>query len=290
MNADFHRLKTGISQVVAGLRRAHVPAQRGGYIERTAWLWRWLCSHGAVSPCSFPIRAPARWNIWRLRRDHAPAQRGGAIERGRRHSGFSCRAFSLIELLVVVALIALLATFAVPAVGSLNRSNAVTRAQQLIEQQLVSARQTALARNRRVEVRFYKFTEPGAIGNAQTFRAVQAFLIDENNKATPVGRMAKLPDSVLLNEVAANSSLLVLADKTWDASNDPQVSLPGVGTSYTAKAFQFRPDGSTGLTATNMWFVTIHSAINGATAATPPSNFATVQVDPVSGAVRSYRP
>ena len=200
-------------------------------------------------------------------------------------------AFSLVELLVVIALVALVSTFAMPAVGSLNRSNEITRAQQIIEQQLVSARGAAVTRNRRVEVRFYKFTGPGAIGNAQTFRAVQAFLIDENNKATPTGRIAKLPDSVLLNEVAANSSLLGLADKVnWDATNDPQVSLPGVGTSYTAKAFQFRPDGSTCLTATNMWFVTVHSAINGATAATPPSNFATVQVDPVSGAVRSYRP
>ena len=48
------------------------------------------CSHGAVSPCSFEIRAPARWNALRLRRDHAPAQRGGYIERPARPGRLPC--------------------------------------------------------------------------------------------------------------------------------------------------------------------------------------------------------
>jgi len=43
------------------LRREHAPARRGGYIERPARPGRLPCSHGAVSPCSFEIRAPARW-------------------------------------------------------------------------------------------------------------------------------------------------------------------------------------------------------------------------------------
>ena len=270
MNADFPRSKTIGSQLVAeDFPIAFLLAQV-----------RKFFSHVAM-----PLY------VSNLRPDHAPELAGGSNERELRHSSFSNHAFSLIELLVVVALIALLTTLAVPAVGSMSRSNEITRGQQLIERQLVTARQTAVARNRRVEVRFYKFTDTGAMGSAPTFRAVQAFLIDEKNKATPVGRMAKLPDSVVLNEVVANSSLLGLADKAnWDASNDPQVSLPGVGTSYTAKAFQFRPDGSTSLAAMNMWFVSIHSAVNGATSAKPPVNFVTVQVDPVSGSVRSYRP
>jgi len=202
-----------------------------------------------------------------------------------------CRAFSLIELLTVIALLAILAVFAAPATTNIMRANEINRAEQTLVQQLSTARQRAIARNRRVEVRFYKFINPDAVGSPPTFCAIQSFLIDENNKATPVGRITKLPTSVLINEVAANSSLLSVADKSsWDATTDPQISLPGVGTSYTAKAFQFRPDGSTSLDPTQMWFITVHAALAGATAAAPPSNFATIQVDPVSGAARSYRP
>lgn len=203
----------------------------------------------------------------------------------------ACRAFSLIELLAVIALLAILAVFAVPATANIMRGSEINRGDQALVQQLAIARQRAIARNRRVEVRFYKFINPDAVGSAPAFCAMQSFLIDENNKTTPNGRITKLPASVLINEVAANSSLLSVADKVnWDATTDPQISLPGAGTSYTAKAFQFRPDGSTSLDPTQIWYVTLHSAQAGATAATPPSNFATIQVDPVSGATRSYRP
>ena len=201
----------------------------------------------------------------------------------------NARAFSLIELLVVIALIALMATFAAPAVSSLLRGNEVTRAEQTLVQQFALARQTAIARNRRVEVRLYKFDNPEALGSDSTFCALQTFVINEDNSAKPFGRLAKLPASVVLNEAAANSSLLGLADKAWTAQ-DPQISLPGIGTSYTAKAFQFRPDGSTGLASGTKWFVTLHAATAGAAASSPPANFATIQVDPVSGAARSYRP
>ena len=214
------------------------------------------------------------------------------------------RGFTLVELLVVIAMIALLATFAVPSIDSMLGANDINRSQQAVQDSLAFARQTAIARNRRVEVRFYKLDHPESVGSDQTFCAMQAFLIDESNKVTPVGRITRLPRSVLMNEAAANSSLIRnLTDKNFsDPSNDPKISLGSNGTSYTAKAFQFRPDGSTNLSPTGNWFVTIHATrsglaetfrddrLGGTNATRPPLNFVTLQIDPVSGSVRSYRP
>ena len=200
------------------------------------------------------------------------------------------RAFSLIELLVVIAIIGVMSALVVPAMSSVLRGNEMNRAEQMVQQQLASARQTAIARNRRVEVRFYKFDNPDEIGTTQTFCGLQSFLIDDTGAATPIGRLTKLPATVLMNETPANSTLLQVPNKTWTAGTDPQITLPGVGTSYTAKAFQFRPDGSTSLSPASNSFLTLHAATAGATASSLPPNFATIQIDPVSGAVRTYRP
>ena len=217
------------------------------------------------------------------------------------------RGFTLVELLVVIAMIALLATFAVPSIDSMIGANDINRSQQAVQDSLAFARQTAIARNRRVEVRFYKLDHPESVGSDQTFCAMQAFLIDESNKVAPVGRITRLPRSVLMNEAEANSTLIGKLPKktnwTADTGPDPQIPLGSNGKNYDAKAFQFRPDGSTNLIPpTDKWFVTIHATrsgladtfrddrVGGIKATRPPLNFVTLQIDPVSGSVRSYRP
>lgn len=228
------------------------------------------------------------------------------------------RGFTLVELLVVIAMIALLATFAVPSIDSMLGANEINRAQQAVQESLTFARQTAIARNRRVEVRFYKLDHPESVGSDRTFCAMQAFLIDESNKVTPVGRITRLPRSVLMNEgwvmlmeqMVPNSTLLDPADLTTlkifdlDPNNttDPKIRLGSNEFDYEAKFFQFRPDGSTNLDPNKKWYLTIHATrsglaetfrddrVGGNKASRPPLNFVTLQIDPVSGGVRAYRP
>ena len=70
-------------------------------------------------------------------------------------------AFSLVELLVVITIIAIIAGFAVPAVTGIMRGSALTQASQLLTDQLSMGRQLALSKNRAVEVRIYKYADPG---------------------------------------------------------------------------------------------------------------------------------
>jgi hypothetical protein len=73
------------------------------------------------------------------------------------------------------------------------------------------------------------------------------------------------------------------------------VEIPGgVGRNYEYISFRFLQDGSTNLspaggTANGNWYVTVLNAVDKGK---QPAeiNFFTLQVDPVSGATRSYRP
>lgn len=197
------------------------------------------------------------------------------------------RAFSLIELLTVIAIIAILAVLVAPATTSILAGTNLQRAGGQVQQTLGLARQMATSRNRRMEVRFY-----GSPVSSPVYQSFQTFLIEEDGTATPVSKVSRLPEAVAINQSATLSPIISsLQDKAWP-TNDPQISVGGMGTSYVAKAVQFRPDGSTSLTPTpaNNWFLTLHAARISPTTTAPPDNFITIQLDPVSGINRIFQP
>jgi prepilin-type N-terminal cleavage/methylation domain-containing protein len=229
-------------------------------------------------------------------------------------------AFSLIELLVVIAIIAVIGGFAVPAVGNLLKGTALTQAANMITDTIAGARQHALTRNRSVEVRFFRFwntesvgepvpsaasdldTKPPGLNYTAQYRAFQAFEIGDGGIANPIGKLAMLPNTVILSAEPALSSLLGNTDPaigpvktTWTA-NDPELPR-GVGTRYEYVAFRFQPDGATTLSPNNgpsngLWFITVHlldDTKNGSSSS-PPPNFFTLMIDPVSGSAKIMRP
>jgi uncharacterized protein (TIGR02596 family) len=202
------------------------------------------------------------------------------------------RAFSLIELLAVVAILAIVAVFTVPSVNSVLRGTALSSAEDDLAAELGLARQQAVASNREVEIRFYHYSDPSAAGPAQDrFQSYQLFSYDEAGQAAPVGRMKKLSPRVILASSETLSTLLGPAQKkSWTGETKP--ALPGIGTSYEAHAFRFRPDGSTNLTPfpSVPWFVTLHDSSAGDGLTTPPPNFATLGLDAANGHVSRFRP
>ncbi|MCE9608934.1 MAG: Verru_Chthon cassette protein D [Chthoniobacter sp.] len=209
-------------------------------------------------------------------------------------------AFSLLELLVVILIIAIIARFTVPAVTGIIRGSAITQSSQMLTDQFSLARQQALSRNRAIEVRIYQYADPEVPGEAVAtattwqYRAFQMFEVVESGVAVPLAKMERLAGSVIINPSVTFSTIIAGTGQTAKvpvATKDP--SLPrGVGNNYKYVSFRFLPDGSTSLSPTYSagWFLTIHNASDKAAGSVPPANFFTLQLDPVSGSSKSFRP
>ncbi len=210
-------------------------------------------------------------------------------------------AFSLVELLVVITIIGIISAFAVPAVGNLLKGSSLTQAANILTDQCAAARQISLTRNRSVEVRFYKFALPELPGESVAdtstwrFRAVQFFEIADGGIPNPTGKLARFPQTVVMNSDPTLSSLLSMVANSPN-QNDPD--LPGsVARNYSYVSFRFQPDGTTSLSPTGgssggKWFITGHleTDLGRASGGTPPPNFFTWMIDPVSGSSKVIRP
>lgn len=123
----------------------------------------------------------------------------------------------------------------------------------------------------------------------------------ESGAVVSLDKLTALPSGVIMN-AGGLSSLL----PNGQAKNPPAVQTPtaadpplpgvgsgtGIGSQYQYVAFRFLPNGSTNLSPSDSWYVTIHNVRDQATASstTPPANFFTLQIDPVSGSMKGFRP
>jgi len=195
------------------------------------------------------------------------------------------RAFSLIELLVVIAIVALLTSVAAPSVSSVIAGSNLNRAGQLVNDQLAIARQEAVTKNCDIHVRFFTINS----GNQSGIRGIQLWRVEEGATG-PVtnafGRMVLLPEGVLINPANTLSPLLTLSSAAGGSSGT--MNLPTYGNaSYTG--FRIRANGTLDKTVAANNFLTIQNA-NPPPSANVPDNYYTLQVNPITGKVLSYRP
>lgn len=206
------------------------------------------------------------------------------------------KAFTLLELIVVVAIILLLVALVTPAVGPLLRASNVTKGAGMLVDELNLARQTALTQNRDVEVRFYQLGSKTDGQNLQ-YRAFRAFLSDAINPAAaqPLSGVKYLPEPVIISSDVKVSTLLDYGGTGRSGLVRAQELLPEGATPASYVSFVFRSTGGTSLKPVDppdgRWFLTLfleNAPKNPATGL--PDNYFTAQVEPVTARVRTYRP
>ena len=212
------------------------------------------------------------------------------------------RAFTLIEMLIVMTIIGIVATLIVPALrGVLDNVN-LTGSADNVTATFSLARQTAMSRNLPVELRIYKRDN----GNGLAWDAL-ALVIPQIVSGRPdewIGPVSLLNGSVIIDPNTTYSPLLV-ANTTvptstapnptapWTAS-ESSTSLPDVR-SLTYVAFRFLADGSTNLppptSGSGPWSLSLRN-INGlkATGNAPSANYVALVLDANTGRMLVFRP
>ena len=237
-------------------------------------------------------------------------------------------AFTLIELLVVMGIIVLMGALVVPAVSGSLKGSGLTQASQTLLAAMNNAQQTAIARGQTMELRLFLTPDPysptsgttNAGSSAQSswqIHGVQLYARQTNPAGTgnatvkyvPVTKLEFFPSGIVVDRGTGNlaTTLSSICDSTYntDSSHFVQSSsstdylhpvLPRVSLSYSYYIVRFRADGSTSLDPNKSWFLTVHGSVPNSPPGTtdqltsPPSNFFTVELDPVQGSTRTFRP
>lgn len=225
--------------------------------------------------------------------------------------------FTLIEMLAVVALIGVVITFAVPAISTMLQGSQMTQAGQQLHDSFLLGRQLAVSTSRPVEVRFYKYGDPDTPGEAfdkpesGKWRAIQLFTVLESGVAVPITDrpMFRFPKGVILHDTEystlLNEELRPHVEATTDATAPElpvDINNKKVGRNYWYTSFRYLPDGSTDLPpfavqgggeasegTRDQWYVSM-IGLEQAGKELRTINFYTVQVDPISGTLKSFRP
>jgi uncharacterized protein (TIGR02596 family) len=189
--------------------------------------------------------------------------------------------FTLLEMLVVIGIMMILVGAAVPVLNSVIAGSNMERAGQMVSDAIALARQEAVTKNRETQVAFLKYPQDG---EAEAWRGIQVWRIDEGPTGPvrkPVSRVYTLPAPLVITEDATLSPLLA-----HGAALSGGAPVPEKG-DVPYKAFRFRANGAVDSSMAGQNYLTI---VNLRQTGTPPANYYTLQINPVTGNTSVIRP
>lgn len=216
-----------------------------------------------------------------------PPTHSSFVNLNRRIPHQAASAFTLVEIVVVVALVVMLFSFAAPYTLSAIQSSSLTSAGDTLMQKLSLAQQKASTENRPVGLDFYYYKKD----DIQACHAVQLVSYDPaTNLATPLEQPTYWSEGRV---VLVDGPLSPMFSSGTTVTSTGAATLPPfqqLGATFNRVIFY--PNGSTSLKVPlRTAYLTLISTKNYMPGlATAPPNFYTVQIDPVTGRGHSYRP
>lgn len=186
-------------------------------------------------------------------------------------------AFSLVELLVVMGIISLLLVLGTAGFSSIFRASRLSSSGQLVQSEIMAARQQAVTFSREVEVRFF---QTGS-GTNRVWNGVQGFSVDGAGNWAALRRAVLLPDGVVMDEV--HSTLLASAPVSGTTNF-------GSHGSQAYRAFRFRPGGNTQMALTTNNNTLILRGTGTGNPSSLPANFFAFVVTPINGKTLTFQP
>ena len=222
-------------------------------------------------------------------------------------------AFTLVELLAVMAIMAVLLGLAASSLLKSQSGMEISTGAALVEGVLNQGRQIAQSNNKYTQVRFYKNTEGGTTGyrGIGLFTASSPYYKDydlwtKQGAFQPADKAQFLPGGLMV--VAEGSGAQFLVDLSRDKASDGSFYRNGTSTvsgrSYEWVAFYFRPNGTTDFQSLKLddtaapqtyssklaFFTLVQQNIYQRTQPRLPANFATFCLSPANGRFILVRP
>ena len=206
-------------------------------------------------------------------------------------AGPSCnlaRAFSLLELLVVVAILGMLMALTLPSMRSVLSANVITQGGQLVADQLMFARQEAIARNGDVAVRLCKFDDPNDARPGDVVGGLQSFRVKADGTREPLGRLVRMPTGATISTNTSLSGILLQTAFQTAGAQDP--NLPGVGKNYSWLDVLFHADGATSLPQDSSRTNNFLTVVNSRDSEADPANYYSIMIESRNGRIKTFRP
>lgn len=189
------------------------------------------------------------------------------------------KAFTLLEMLAVIAIMGILVTIAIPMLRSPGRAFELKSVADNLKGQIELARQEAVTLSGAMEIRFYQKSD------GQPFTAYQIYSIDGEGNRKPYSKLQILSQGFVFSEKGELSPLL-----TQSMLKGTQADGASAVRNWIYSAVVIGSSGTFADVAQDKAFITVLESKAPIVADNRPANYAVVKLQPLTGMVSITQP